>query len=386
MVKHMININTEAIGNLIQQLLKENNLSIRYFAEQLKVSKVSVGEWIKGKRPSIVNICNMADIFHVTVDEIVNGKLHNEGTLDYLNRNFNLSEFDLDNLIEKKDINGLSEYLRRCISIKNRFIILLNKWSNNTLSAVEQAEYEYITKYIRIDNRLFGDDYHLDVGRIFEDKEDKCLKACVQKYFANIAYLREEEEEDWYWEVEKLIEYNFNIKAKEIIELGSSELISLLGYLLNQQHRDELLALNLNGKNKEDISNNECFGALLDCGANYIYRMRSIHGSWDEEIFNLLEGKIVEDIERTEAIEATQMPRFDASGKVQIYSYKDEWKTMSYKDYKKTINTKRTKYLNDLCKLKYLNPLQYFENLESGKYDDYFKKKDNLQEAIVSFK
>lgn len=368
----MTNINCEAMGKLIEQLLKLKNMSVSDLAELIGVSKVSVGEWLKGKRPSIINICKIADIFNVTVDEIVSGKLVEEGTKDYLDRNFNLEIFDLDELIRLRDMDSLYEYFRRCLSIKSRYIYLLEKWSHGLLNGDEADEFKYESRYMSVDTSIFGDAYHFDLQAVYETKEDANLKKCVKEYFDSIANLKTIDNDNWTWEVEKLLKYGFEIREKEIVDIADEDVLVMVLYLINQQYKDELLEYNLSNMTKEDLSGNESFGALLTCGANYLYRQRSNKPYWDEEIFDLLEGNKIEDLERANAGLANHRMAYNFAGQAMLYETKDELKSMSYMDYKITINKKRTKYLDDLCNLKYSFPLKYYKNLIEGNYDDYF--------------
>lgn len=367
----MTNIDNKKIGNLIKKLRSDANVSCAYLAEQLDVSKVIVGQWEKGNKGcSITNLCKLADLFRVSVQELVDGKLHDEGTIDYLNRNFDISCFDVDELIKNKNKTGLENYLEKCLSIKYRFFYgLLEKWSKDQLTKSEKEEFEYIKKYVSFDTRIFGDKYKTDIHSIIEHKEDLNLKACVKEYFNGISDL---ESDSKHWEIDKLINFNFDFRAVDIINLGFEDCTTYVLYLCNQQYLDELLALNLENKSNEELGGNENIGAIVACGGNCVYRFMKLPSIiWDEEIIAKAEGSLIEDDERTAAWESCLIPGFNMAGRVQIYGYKDEWKTMSYEQYAKTIMTKKTKYIEDLCNLKYINPKVYYQRLINGEYDTY---------------
>ena len=102
----MTNLDYEKMGKLIEKLRNEFNMTVAELAKAMDVSSVSVTQWENGKkRCSIQNITKLAEFFNITVEEIIEGKLHNEGSLDYLKRNFDLEPFNVDELIEKKKIN-----------------------------------------------------------------------------------------------------------------------------------------------------------------------------------------------------------------------------------------------------------------------------------------
>ncbi len=369
----MYRVDERKIATLLTQLLNDNKMTAQDLANQLEVSKVAVGKWLKGddNAPSLSNLIKIADYFHITVEEIVQGKLNNEGNIDYLKRNFDLSPFDLNDLIKHRKISKLMEYYRRCLSIKYRYIGLLPRWANNELSDGEKEEYKYISKYVHIDTRLFGSSYHYDFESIVVNKkEDENLKECIRNYYKAIDIYKDGSDEKM-WEIDKLVEFSFDLRSKEVIELGNGDLLQEVVMLLNQQHKDELLAVNIEGKTKADLYGNELIGILLICGAHCIYRAHSLPNIWDDELIALVEGDLVEDTEKNAAWVYLNRPGFDFDGSPHIYDYVDEWKTYSYKEYMISVNKKRTNYLDDLCNRRKYYPKACYEELLAGKYDDY---------------
>ena len=372
-MNNMYRVDEKKIATLLSQLLKDNKMTAQDLADQLEVSKVAVGKWLKGEGalPSLNNLVKIAEYFHITVKEIVEGKLENEGTIDYLERNFDLSPFDLNDLIKHRKIAKLTEYYRRCLSIKYRYIWLLPMWARNELSDALKEEFKYISHYVRIDTRLFGSKYKYDFDAIvINKKEDENLKKCVREYYDSISVYKDNSPEKM-WEIDKLVEFSFDLRSKEVIELGNQDLLQEVVMLLNQQHKDELLAINIDGKTKNDLYGNELIGTIIACGANCIYRGYSLPNIWDDELIPLIDGELVEDVEKNTAWQYINRPGHDYSGRIRVYGFADEWKTYSYKDYMISVNKKRTNYLDDLCNRRKEYPRAYYEDLVAGKYDDY---------------
>ena len=367
----MTNLDYEKMGKLIEKLRNEFNMTVAELAKAMDVSSVSVTQWENGKkRCSIQNITKLAEFFNITVEEIIEGKLHNEGSLDYLKRNFDLEPFNVDELIEKKKINRLYEYFRRCVSIKCRYWWLLPRWSRDELTEGEKEEFNFIKQYIQLDTRVFNGKYKpQDFNDIINGAEDLSLKECVKEYFENLEGLSEEARD---WEISKLIDYRFDIKAPEVIELGDTDCAALMFNLCNQQYKDELVALNIKGKTSQDLTDNEPICSLIWSGGNCVYRfMGYAYNVWDEELLDYIEGKVVEDTDRTNAWEYCIRPGYNFAGKTQIYDYVDEWKTMPYEEYQKTIMKKKTRYIDDLGAIKYYNPELFYKTLLNGEYDTY---------------
>ncbi len=60
------------IGNQIQLLRKQNNITQEVLAAEMGVSIAAVSKWENGNSmPDIVMLCALADFFHVTTDELL---------------------------------------------------------------------------------------------------------------------------------------------------------------------------------------------------------------------------------------------------------------------------------------------------------------------------
>ena len=112
-----MNKSFDATGKLLEKLISDYSLNTSSFAKEIGVSKVSVSQWIKGKQISIKHLCEIADYFQISVKELLDGKLHVEGTDDFIKRNYDISSFDLDQLIKYEDTEALKDYIVKLVSI-----------------------------------------------------------------------------------------------------------------------------------------------------------------------------------------------------------------------------------------------------------------------------
>ena len=367
-----MNKSFDATGKLLEKLISDYSLNASSFAKEIGVSKVSVSQWIKGKQISIKHLCEIADYFQISVKELLDGKLHVEGTDDFIKRNYDISSFDLDQLIKDEDTEALKDYIVKLVSIENMFIFYLEKWSTDTLNKDQKIEFDYLKKNVRFNTDYFGDKYRLDWESIRKNGEDLSLKKCIRDFFESIKHLDPiKDEEERNWEINKVVQYTFDLRSKEIVDLGDPDLIDYLFLVLDQQNKDELLAYNLHSMKREDLEDNEAIGAMVIGGANCIYRLYHMHSITEEEMIGYFEGEIVEDKEWSEAGDNCNIPGYNFAGRSQIYSYKDELKEYSYAEYRKSVMKKRTNYICDLCTLKHQLPRKYYENLKNGEYDDY---------------
>lgn len=99
----MFKVDTKKISVFIAQLRKEKGMSQKDLAEQLRVSEKAVRKWERGlSLPDIVFLQPMADIFGVTVSELLGGEraAEKEPEAEQVEE---LVRGILDSLIERED-------------------------------------------------------------------------------------------------------------------------------------------------------------------------------------------------------------------------------------------------------------------------------------------
>lgn len=96
----------EKIGSFIACLRKENNLTQQDLAEKLAITDKAVSKWENGRcLPDVYFLNQLSDIFHVTVEEILNGE-----------RNFKKREIDEEHHEKVLDVKNLSKtFDKRCV-------------------------------------------------------------------------------------------------------------------------------------------------------------------------------------------------------------------------------------------------------------------------------
>lgn len=72
------------ISDNLQELRKKAGLSQEQLADQLNVTRQAVSKWESGQSvPDLDKASQLAKIFGVTVDELINGIQHKEASVDY---------------------------------------------------------------------------------------------------------------------------------------------------------------------------------------------------------------------------------------------------------------------------------------------------------------
>ena len=92
-------MNQEKMGLFIGKLRKENKMTQRQLADKLGIMDTSVSKWERGvNAPDIAYLIELSKIFHVTVQEILNGE-----------RKFKKKEIDVNHYNKVLEVNKLSK-------------------------------------------------------------------------------------------------------------------------------------------------------------------------------------------------------------------------------------------------------------------------------------
>ena len=352
-------------GLLIRELREKNNLSTTEFGKIMNVNKSSVSKWETTGQVGIESLYQIARYFRITVQELLDGRLKTEGNPDYFKRNYDLSLFDLNELIKEKDEENLTAFYDMCLRVKNRFLKLIPLYAEDKLSNTLVDEYKFLEKFVYIDNSVIPSFKYDDLA-LMNHKFDRNHMEAVRMFLSNLKGLPEEDKE---WELNKLVNFTFDLKINEAIETQLIEPLKAIMPLLSQSQKDVLLESNLQSKSLFEISKNKYIAIIVGGGANVLYGWRDFHpGSiWDEDLMPLIDGDITIDKEYETVPKEAEFNQRDSI--FFRFRYGQEWKAYSFLEYKRMINVRKTNQLNDLFNLKYQKPLKYYENLIAGKYD-----------------
>lgn len=355
-------------GLLIRELREKNNLSSTEFGKILNVNKSSISKWETTGQVGIESLYQIARYFRITVQELIDGRLKTEGNPDYFKRNYDLSSFDLNQLISGKVEEQLTLYYEMCLRVKNRFLTLIPLYAEDKLKNTLVDEFKFLSNFVYIDNSVIPH-YEYDHLALMNSKFDKNHMEAVRIFIRNLKGLPKE---DVNWEMDKLVNFSFDLKIKEAIETQLIEPLKAIMPLLSQSQKDVLLESNLQSKTLAEISRNPYIAAMANGGANILYGFRDFHpGSiWDDEILSLIEGPITIDEDYKSAPKEAEFNERDSI--FFRFRYGQEWKHYSLLEYKRMIDQRKTNQLYDLFNLKYQKPCKYYENLIAGKYDSSF--------------
>lgn len=353
-------INLKQTGILLKKLRKNSNLTQKDLAAYFNVSKPAISQWESGKGIKTEYLYRFAKFFDVTVSELILGKLDNETNADYIQRNYDLENYDFNEEITDTILDKLKEFYSRCDAVRKRFFTLLPKWAKNQLTSNEIEEFQKLKTYFKFDSNYWRmsklNRNYVVIPTLNSEKEFINEKLKFDK-------------EEYEWELSKLYNFIYDIKIEKVIESKNTKALQYLLDILNQPDKDILFNQTFPSKNERSfiekikdlinpkepvkfkdsdnviIEHNPIFQTMIDCGCNCLKNYDFLSVGVEEKDFHLLEGKV-------EILDSAITNDFN-------------WKLCSYQDYISLIDVKKNQLLHSLIHDKENNPLLYYKNLIS---------------------
>ena len=370
-------------GSLLQKLRKDNNYTIQQIAHLLGVSKAAVSKWESGEYITTEHLYDLAKLYNVNFSELYYGKLNNETNNDYWRRNYDLSNFELEEDITSKNVDNLKSLFEHINMVKERFHKLLIRWAKNELNNNEIEEFDFIRHYFEFDTKYYA---YIKYGpnHLSFAQDDKQQKEFVIETWEHIKDL---DKKSRTWELRKLYNFTYNYKSDEICNSGNLKALEYMLSTFSQIEKDSILYANLHIKEEKEVDVNFGLGShkakqtserdrtieeieqipffktIINSGAHKLYQHKSFTNGWDQEMFDAIEGPVVE-IDNS-IYDENQFYNYSGQTYIPILN---NWKLYSYNDYLKFIDKAGTEQLKDIVNLKNSDPLKYYEKMVNREY------------------
>lgn len=374
-------------ASLLKYLRNKYKFTIQRVASLLGVSKAAVSKWENGDDITTEHLYDLAKLYNVSFSELYNGKLNMEDNNDYWRRNYDLSNYELEDDINNKNVENLKSLFEHCNMVKFRFHKLLPRWAKDQLNSNELDEFKFIKKYFKFDAKYYAYIKYGPGHISFADEN-------TEKEFTREVLSATEnfDKQSFEWELTKLFNFIYDYKSDDICKSGNLKALEYMLSTFSQIEKDSILYANLHveeevdglfgNKNKQKqirdrtIEEIECipyFKIIINSGANCLYQYKSQSNRWEDEMFKCIEGKIIELDERIYS--KYSFMNFVSQT---INPMISNWKLYSYHDYLSFINNDETNRLRDIVNLKDSNPLKYYENMIERGYNHVQQDKNIL--------
>ena len=352
----------KATGLLIKQLKANNGMTSTELAKLVGVNKPSITKWETTGQVSLENLCKLSTIFRVSVQELLEGKLRIEGNPEYFKRNYDISSFDLDEMLMNQDEEGLTAYYETCLRIKERFLQLTPLFAADKLTDTLLEEWQYLKKYVYLDANVLPKYERESTYAIFENGgEDKNQMAATKEFLERINGLSKEEKS---WEMDKLVNFRLNLKPIEAINTGLISLIKPLFDSIPQVLKDLIISDYMACSPLQQLLNGEALEIMLNAGANIVltYADTRLPALWDNDFLAYTKGRLMIDEDYPLA------PGIEEIHSFTLITSSNEWKHIPYGDYQRFVDARRTRCLHEIIRLRKEKPTEYIQNLLDGKY------------------
>ena len=367
-------MNNYYTSTLIKELRNNYKYTIQKVANILGVSKAAVSKWENGDDITTEHLYDLAKLYNVTFSELYNGKLNNEDNSHYWRRNYDLSNFELGEDINNKNVDNLKSLFEHCAMVKERFYQLLPRWAKNELSNNELEEFVFIKQYFKFDTNYYA---YIKYGpRHLAFVNEKNEKEFVIEILNKISELKNE---SYLWELNKLYSFSYDYKSDDVCKSGNLKALEYMLYSFSQLEKDSILYANLhyevtvedNGifgsktshtetkdRTIEEIEEIPYFKVMLNSGANVLYQWKSFNNGWDNEMFECIEGKTVQ-------VDTTiyQKQNFCNLGGKTLIPVLDNWKLFTCAEYLEFIDNATTEDYKDSVNIKDINPIEYYKKI-----------------------
>lgn len=205
-------MNKKEIGKYLEELRNIVGLNRSEAANEIGTTYKSILDWEKGVMPSNDSLVELARLYHVTVDDILEcGKqITNEELYDKYPV---FKPFDYKEKLDKKK-DYYTPYQNQLLQINNRFKELILLFRKRMLSRSEDSELRFL-----FTNMCSFSDYYYDYYN--DEHKDKYL--CFVKLL-NKAKRESKSSHEYYYEVKKYIEINKYGFNKPFPEYGNPDI------------------------------------------------------------------------------------------------------------------------------------------------------------------
>ncbi|MBD5636516.1 MAG: helix-turn-helix transcriptional regulator, partial [Clostridia bacterium] len=142
------------MNNFIKSLMDEKNLNQRELAEMLGISPPAVSQWMKeGANISIDCLFSLSKLFHVTVDELLDGKRTGESLEDKWKREYDINEEAARTALINGEREKVLKYFTALQRANSKFFELFERKVAGNVSDNEIREWEYLSQFYDVDTQ-----------------------------------------------------------------------------------------------------------------------------------------------------------------------------------------------------------------------------------------
>ena len=349
------------MNSFIKSLMEERNLKQKELAEILGISPAAVSQWNEeGTNITTDNLFSLSKLFHVTVDELLEGKRMGESLEDKWQREYEINEDAARRALVDGEKEKVLKYFVALQKANVKFFELLEKKVVGSISDNELKELEYLKQFYEVDMRRSNLLNNIQVSRI-DNLSEMILNTLIDIIGANNS-------KAIIWELQKIYHitlYNVGISAdRRVIPVGDyfdyfgddpleyleedEDVFFAVYNTLSPIEKDKFLTSEF--QNKKGV---EYLFKLIKHGGNILYTPSDLNiTNYDYKDLDELEG-------------VKPVPVLDKAQSV-IYEIYNNYSIATYEQYQALINFPRMRRIEMEAKYKEKNSVKYWEYIKNN--------------------
>jgi len=350
------------MNSFIKSLMEEKGLKQKELAAILGISPAAVNQRFKGETCITVdNLFSLSKLFHVTVDELLEGKRKGESLEDKWKREYDINEEAARTALINGEKEKVLKYFAALSKANNKFFVLFEKKIIGKISEDELKEWEYLKQFYDVNmyrSPLLNDVHVSRVDNISDmitdiladklgSKNSKAIVWELQKIYHITRYgvgITADEEvipEDDYYDFygEDPLEYLKN----------DEEIFFAVYNILSPIEKDTFLTTEFENKRSA-----EYLYKLIKLDGNILFTPKDLNiANYDYSDLEGLEGEIkpVSELDKAQAV---------------IYEVYDNYSHTTYEQYQALINFPRIWQIEMAVKYKKKNPVMFWEYVKNN--------------------
>ena len=334
------------MNSFIKSLMEEKGLKQKGLAAILGISSAAVSQWNEeGTNITADNLFSLSKLFHVTVDELLEGKRTGESLEDKWKREYDINEDVARKAMIDEDKASLLKFLETVAKVNERFFTLLEKKINNNITENEIKECEYLKQFYKLRpcrNFLFN---NVQISSV--DDRDISIWDFIK------AKLGKENYEAILWELKNIYKINDFGIDQSILDDFDDDIFYAWYNILTPVEKDEIINAEYN-ENKDKWQRIDYLYELIKRGGKLLYSPSDLNiANYDYIDLEGLEGEIkpVSELDEAQAV---------------IYEVYDNYSRATYEQYQALINSPRMRHIEMAVKYKKKNPTMFWEYIKNN--------------------
>ena len=335
------------MNSFIKSLMEERSLKQKDLAAILGITPSAISSWNEeGTNVSTDNLFSLSKLFHITIDELLEGKRSGESLEDKWKREYDINEEIARRAQIDVDKATFLQCLETVAKANDRFFILFEKKIKGEIEENESKELDYLKRFYGINRER-----HYAYNTIQINGPDSSLSSILDMIKAEVG---EGNHAATLWALKnrcKII--NFDTDESILEDFDDDDIFCAWYNILTPIEKDEIISAEFHD-NQGKCQRTDYLYELIKRGGNILYSHSDLNRiNYDYKDLDDFEGEV------------KPVPELDQAQAV-IYSTYANSSPLKYEQYQALINFPRMRQIEMEAKYKEKDPVKYWEYIKNN--------------------